>query len=189
MALIGGVAGPAGPVGPQGPAGVGGGAYQFIQEIVATGTGNAVDFTSIPQTYRHLECHIASARNSSGGAQNLYTQVGGSSIDGGGTSYLSSAGSGFTTSYISFVTPGTNMPSTYTMAGRLRIPYYRGRGGDMKSFESGFSARTNNAGAQGDLSAGVHWGIWNGANADIQLLHFWSASGNIYGVFSLYGIT
>ena len=167
---------------------------KFINEQLVGGAGAAtVTFSSIPQTYRHLEL-IWTARCDNGTGQTLLVQFNGDSgnnydfnrILADGTT-LTAAVTTATSSIRVGSLPPTGAPAAHFASGKIRIPYYTTTTQDKVTLAELFNSIGTAAGDQEPLVIGGHWRT---TNAGITSMVLFSSTGNLIenSRFSLYGI-
>lgn len=160
----------------------------FIQEI-AVGVGGAaqVDFTGIPQTYRHLE--IRYACRSEGSATDLLMRFNNDSGSNYNVQVMRGAGTGTTAATLSAVAQANiaSVPAsggTFDGIGRIHIPYYaQGTLTRSATCEYSLNDGVNN-------QVGVFAAMWTGTAAITRITLFLSALDlKEASIFSLYGIS
>lgn len=171
-----------------GGAPAGGAAYDLIQSSILTSDTASVTFSSIPQTYRHLQIRLVGRATASGTFRNLETVMNSDTgsnyrwhiLSGNGTSVVSE-NYGPSTSLPIGQIPGTSVADAW---GGAVVDYL-----DYSSTSKNTTVRTLHGFAGSSRQIALQSGLWVNTAAVTQIL-LRSDSGNwLSGSrFSLYGI-
>ncbi len=164
------------------------GAYELISTTVLGADTASVTFSSIDQTYKHLELRIVGRNNDSGGTQNnLRMTVNGSStgyayhrLGGNGSSVTSIAATSATQFYVGALP--TNAQTSQSGAAVISILDYASVSKN-KTIRSFFGASASDA-----STVGLYSGLWTSTSAITSILLLTSGSFVAGSRFSLYGI-
>jgi hypothetical protein len=167
------------------------GAYELISSSIVTGTTTyEVIFSSIPQTYKHLQIRAAVMANAGAGLSNLaleFNSIGGSSY---GRHMLTATGAGITSAYTGSVQEavvGQNTGNSTTIPGVYIIDIL-----DYVSTVKNTTVRSRFGAYTGTSNRGV--GLWSNLFTDTSaisriLCHQQDGAPYYAGTrFSLYGI-